>query len=203
MRRLSDYQAIIVDMDGTLYYQKPVRLAMIKEMLFHFWRLPDFIIVQKYRKMYEKGFSERERFDHLPVRAPQVIREWMIERPLKYIKKYKDSILINILHVLRQNKVIVYIYSDYPTDEKIAFLDIHVDNTYCSDDLSCMKPNASGMHNILMIQGISGNNVLVIGDRQDKDGLFAENLGADKLILPPNFYGRRRYYLYMMEDVFL
>ena len=29
MKRLTEYQAIIVDLDGTLYYQKPVRLAML------------------------------------------------------------------------------------------------------------------------------------------------------------------------------
>jgi len=47
MKRLTEYQAVIVDLDGTLYYQKPVRHAMLKEMALHFWRLRDFLVVKK------------------------------------------------------------------------------------------------------------------------------------------------------------
>ena len=44
MKPLTNYPAIIVDLDGTLYYQKPVRIAMLKEMVLHFWRFRDFLM---------------------------------------------------------------------------------------------------------------------------------------------------------------
>ena len=47
MKKLTDYQEIIVDLDGTLYYQQPVRMAMLKEMALHFWKLRDFLVVKK------------------------------------------------------------------------------------------------------------------------------------------------------------
>jgi beta-phosphoglucomutase-like phosphatase (HAD superfamily) len=51
MKRLTEYQAIIVDLDGTLYFQKPVRMAMLNSMALHFWKFRDFLIIQKYRKL--------------------------------------------------------------------------------------------------------------------------------------------------------
>ena len=69
MKQLSEYRALIVDLDGTLYFQKPVRMAMLKDMLLHFWRVREFLIVRKYRKLYEQGCEETERLARLPAAA--------------------------------------------------------------------------------------------------------------------------------------
>ncbi len=184
MKRLTEYQAIIVDLDGTLYYQKPVRLAMLKEMLLRFWRLPEFLIVWKYRKLYEQGLGERDRLTRLPANAPQVIREWMIERPLKYVYKYRDAALIDLLKRAEASGCRVIVYSDYPVAEKLEALQFEPFKAFTANDSGCLKPEASGLEKILLSLGVLPEKCLVVGDRQEKDGILAERLGAACIILP-------------------
>ena len=195
MKQLTWYQAIIVDMDGTLYYQKPVRLAMLGKMMTYFWRLSDFLIIWKYRKLYERGLSEEERMARLPNRAPQAIQEWMIHRALPFVHKYRDAELIDLLEKVASKNVSVIVYSDYPVKEKLEAIHLSPEQCYSAADLGTMKPEASRLINILLAQGINPKNCLVIGDRYEKDGKLAENMNADCLILPKGKKIRRRLYL--------
>jgi len=184
MRELTGYQAIIVDMDGTLYYQKPVRLYMLKEMLFEFWRFPEFIIVQKYRKLYEIGMDEKDRLCRLPKGAHAIIREWMTERPLPYIYQFRDQKLIDILNQVHTLGTKVIVYSDYPLTEKLKALKFNPDMAFSAQETECLKPDPSGLTRILLCLGIAPEKCLVIGDRLDKDGEMAKRMGSDYLILP-------------------
>lgn len=183
MWQLTEYRALIVDLDGTLYFQKPVRLAMLKQMALHFWRLREFLIVKKYRNLFEAGLPERERLAQLPADAETVIHEWMIVRPLPYISKYRDETLISLLEQAMHCGVTVYVCSDYPVEEKLAALRFKPEKAFSAEDLGCMKPNAAGVQRILSEQNIPAESCLVIGDRHSKDGLLASNLGAEALIL--------------------
>lgn len=194
MKRLSEYQAIILDVDGTLYYQHPVRRAMLKEMLLRPWRVGDYRIVQMYRKLYDQGLCEVERYAVLPERAPSVIQEWMIDRPLKHIAKYRDAQLIELMERVSAAGVQVIVYSDYPVNEKLAALRYSPSQSYCADDLGTMKPNATGLMQVLINQGIEPNACCVIGDRYDKDGSLAHNMGADCVILSHAKGKRKGYY---------
>ncbi len=190
MKNLLDYQAVIADLDGTLYYQKPVRRAMGKEMLLHFWHMADFFTVFRYRRLYEKGYQEKQRLDRLSPRAPKVIREWMIERPLKHIAKNRDAELIALLSSLQKKNVPVIVYSDYPFAEKLCALGFAPSQAYCSDDLGCLKPDASGLMRILRSQGIAPEKCLVIGDRREKDGALAADMNSESIILSPEKHER-------------
>lgn len=195
MRQLTGYQAIIVDMDGTLYYQKPVRLAMLRKMIIHFWRLSDFLIIWKYRKLFEQGLNEEERMARLPKRAPRVIQEWMLERALPYVQKYRDGELIELLEKVASKSVTVIVYSDYPVQEKLSAMCFSPEQYYSAADLGAMKPEASKLIRVLIAQDINPKNCLVIGDRYEKDGKLAENMDADCLILPGEKKMRRKLYL--------
>ncbi len=184
MNKITAYKALIVDLDGTLYYQSLLRAAMIKEMLLHFWRLPDFLIIKKYREMYEHGYSEEERLHQLPERTSKVIEEWMIQRPLKYVAAFRDKRLIKLLQDAQRNGVKIIIYSDYPVKDKLQALNFQSDYAFSSADTGCLKPDASGLLNILYSYAIGAKDCLVIGDRYDKDGKLAENMGTDYILLP-------------------
>ena len=93
MKKIADYKVIIVDLDGTLYYQQPVRLSMMTEMALRFWRIKDILIIKKYRKLYERGLTEDEKMKLLPDGADKIINEWMIQRSLKYVRKYRDKVI--------------------------------------------------------------------------------------------------------------
>lgn len=56
-KSLYDYQVVIFDLDGTLYFQRPFRLRMIGFLAGYILTHPrcakDFLIIKKYRKVRE------------------------------------------------------------------------------------------------------------------------------------------------------
>lgn len=197
MKKLTEYPAIIVDLDGTLYFQRPVRLAMLFDMALHFWQFPDFLIVRKYRKLYENGCNEAQRLEQLPEKAVAIVERWMLQRPLKYIAKYQDDRLIDILERTRQSGTTVIVYSDYPVKDKLSALAFKPDYALSADDTGCMKPDARGLCHFLASQGINPKECLVIGDREDKDGILAANMRAESIVLPARKANRRVLYKVM------
>ena len=57
-----------------------------------------------------------------------------------------------------------------------------------------MKPDKSGLERILAITGFDPCEALFIGDRYEKDGKCAESTGIDYIILPQNYFIRRKYF---------
>lgn len=194
MKSITDYKTIIVDLDGTLYFQRPVKCAIFLEMLLNFWHFKDFLILKKYRTLYEQGLNERERLSVLPNSTKKIVNEWMLQRPLPYIAKNKDEHLINQLQKAMNNGIIVIVYSDYPVKEKLRALSFTPNQAYSADDIIGMKPNAIGILKVLSQQNISPKNCLVIGDKKEKDGILARNMKADSLILPATYKQRIKLY---------
>ncbi len=199
MKKLTGYEAVITDLDGTLYYQRPVRIAMMKEMLLHFWRLRDLLVVKKYRELYAQGLSEKERLALLPPNALQVIREWMIQRPLRYVRRYRDETLLCRLEEASAAGVPIIVYSDYPVKEKLSALGFSPKLAYSADDLGSMKPDPAGILRVLAQRNIAPEKCLVIGDRVEKDGIMAQNLGAVFLLLP--CYKQKRKAIYSEIEI--
>jgi hypothetical protein len=60
---ISDYKAFILDMDGTLYYQIPVRICMAVELFFyyicHLNKISDLFLIYAYRKNSELGILQK------------------------------------------------------------------------------------------------------------------------------------------------
>lgn len=180
---IGDHTTVIADLDGTLYRQFPVRVAMLAEMLLHFWRFRDFLIVRKYRKLYEAGIEEEQRYASLPARAREVIREWMIDRPLKYLKRFRNDGLCEKLNAAMDSGITVVVYSDYPVKEKLEALDFHPSYAFSAEDAGCLKPDASGIIRLLQGINVKAEDCLVIGDREDKDGALAAAMGCDCVIV--------------------
>lgn len=194
MKNIFEYRAIIVDLDGTLYEQRKLRIGMILKMLRSFWKWKEFLVVYKYHCLYEQGYNELQRRMHLPIHAPDIIDEWMIKQSLPLISKYKDCHLIYLLEKVMRAGSRVIVYSDYPVNEKLSALSFRPSEAYSSDDLHCMKPNPSGISRVLKQAGILPEACLVIGDRYEKDGMLADAMGADFLLLPPGQKKRKKLY---------
>ena len=194
MINLLDYDTIIVDLDGTLYYQQPVRLAMALTLARRFYRMKEILVVRKYRKLYAQGLSEEDRLARLPETAPRIIRDWMILRPLPFLKKYKDLRLIALLSNCMEHGKKVLVYSDYPVTEKLQALGFHPDAAFSAEDIGCLKPDHTGILQELHSRHLSLDTCLVIGDRDDKDGQLARNLGCNYLILSASPSIRQKQY---------
>jgi len=183
-KKLGEYRLIILDMDGTLYYQFPLRICMCIELAlyysFHIRRIAELFMIRRYRKKYEKGILEKE---------TPVVLHWMQEKPLRYIALFRDRKLISLVRRLREQGAKIVVYSDYPVRKKITALSgLTTDYFFCAADacIQCLKPDAQGLNNILHITGEAAGNSLFIGDRYEKDGKCAENAGMDYIILDKN-----------------
>ena len=185
----------IVDLDGTLYFQIPVRLMMSVELsvyyLFHPFRLKDFRIIYRYRKNHEKNICDfgilARQYQTNKKYVKDLIEEWMIKRPLKWIRIFADRKLLKIL----QDKNVI-VYSDYPTEQKLQALGFVPMAQYFCDgtDIMHYKPNSQGLEFISRKHNLLKDDILMIGDRMSHDGECAKRFGCKFLILNKTFIGR-------------
>lgn len=185
----------IVDLDGTLYFQIPVRLMMLAELMlyyvFHLSRLNDLRIIYRYRKNHEKNICDfgilARQYQTNKKYVKDLIEEWMIKRPLKWIRIFADR---KLLKILQDKKVIVY--SDYPTNEKLQALEFVPTAQYFCDGTNIMhyKPNSQGLEFISRKHNLLKDDILMIGDRMSHDGECAKRFGCKYLILNKTFIGR-------------
>ncbi|WP_202107660.1 hypothetical protein [Succinivibrio dextrinosolvens] len=194
-----------MDFDGTLYFQKKLRLRMMISLLFFFilhpWKIKDLFVIILYRKMRENNnYAGHKEFDKLEIEdvslklglskdyVNNVIKFWMFKVPLKFISLYKDINLVSFLNEAIKKEKTVIIYSDYSVKEKIAAIPLIPTAYYYSGDplIRCLKPCNTGLERILLKlkdNNIARENVLFIGDRFEKDGKCALNSNIDYLIL--------------------
>lgn len=205
MKPITSYKAYIVDFDGTLYFQKNLRIKMfcfiVIYFLLHFWKIRDLFIIRYYRKIREarkysdqNDFEEHE-FNEVAVKyniscaqAKQIIKKWMFEMPLPFIAQEQDHNLIDFLNMQIEQQKFVIIYSDYPVLEKMKAINLFDYEYYYSgnSNIQCLKPDNKGLEFILAklsMENIDRSEVLFIGDRFDRDGLCAQKSKIDYLIL--------------------
>ena len=210
--KLSRYDLIIFDMDGTLYFQRGMQIRMALRLISHVFSekggLKDLRIIQKYRKLREKWDSSNSLdearlysavADDLGMNASRVrdvIREWMFEKPMDVVKECRDGALIETIERLISDGKKVCIYSDYPTEDKCRAVGLSGDipQYYCGkDDIKTLKPNPSALFYIMNDhQDITRDKVIIVGDRADRDRACAENAGIDSIILGRFKLSRRK-----------
>ena len=176
---LNEYQLFIFDLDGTLYFQKPLRFKMLLFLLFRAIRHPanikKILVVSSYRKIREhwehralpdleyqqyKAVAENK---HCTVEyVQQAVWEFMFHAPLPYLGKYKDEMLAEKIDQLRSQGKRVVVYSDYPVTEKLKALHIEVDNTYCAFDaaIGSLKPSPEGLSYILCNEQMNAEDAI-------------------------------------------
>jgi putative hydrolase of the HAD superfamily len=205
MNETMKYNAIILDLDGTLYFQNPVRLCMIMPMLIfcitHPLEWKEIFLVRDYRKLYECGIEHLERCSRLAQRyhlvtnrVEDIIQKWMVKLPLPFVRKFRDKRLLSMLENYRILGVKHIVYSDYPVANKLEALGFTPDAAYTADNVRCLKPAPDGLLHILKENGLFASDCLFIGDKYEKDGKCAERAGMDYYILPQSKFKRRKFY---------
>ncbi|HEX2671938.1 MAG TPA: HAD family hydrolase [Polyangiaceae bacterium] len=191
----AQYDAWLVDLDGTLYTQRWVRLAMAVELLL----LGQSAIktLRQFRHEHEAMREEQAKSRTLsplhespfagqlartadklgvPVAdVERVVRHWMIERPGKWIRRFPRRSLLAELRAFKGQGGRTALVSDYPAARKIdalgvrSLFDVIVANGE-ADGPRRLKPDPEGYLHAAELLKVPPSRCLVIGDRDDADG---------------------------------
>lgn len=190
------YKAWIVDLDGTLYVQWPVRLAMGVELALGNWRHVH--LLQSFRREQERLREVTEalpcdpfaiqiqavadRFSVPVEHVELVVTKWMIERPCKWLVRFRRKHLIRQIEEHRRRGGVTAVVSDYPAKRKLAHMGLTglFEAVVASGDstgLRRLKPAPDGVLLAADELGCPVETCVVIGDRSDTDGEAARRAG--------------------------
>lgn len=219
MKNIKEYKAIVFDLDGTLYFQKPLRFYMAVQLglwyLFHISKKDELVLLSKYRKVREhwgeivlekNSMLEGETLTHAHYRHAMkgtnasisqidvLVTKWMDEKPLKFLSFCRDKVLCKKIESLREKGISIVVYSDCPIGEKLKAISVQADYEFSAYDeaIGTMKPDKKGLLVILDKLQLSPEDVLMVGDRMEKDGKSASQVGMDYLILERTYWKRKK-----------
>lgn len=206
---LSNVRAVLFDLDGTLYYQLPLRILMGLELT----TLPAYLgSMEKTRsvlKTIKKFRPMREELRHLgnpsevldelqyhqaavavgvePTEVKRIVCEWMYHRPLKYLKLCRRKGVMAFCAEAQRRGIKLGVFSDYPAQEKLKALGLgsYVQLVLCSTDkeINAFKPHPRGYLRACEQWGLQPHEVLYVGDRPEVDARGAKAAGMRCIIV--------------------
>ena len=198
----SAVRAVVFDVDGTLYAQRPLRMVMLRAMLSHYLLRPHRIMelywLYHFRR-HREALAERpheglERLQYSAVaarfrveehRVRSVVERWIYRAPLRHLAACRYRGVEGFLARLRDMGITVAFLSDYPAAEKLAAMGMRSENAYSATDPSIdrLKPSPRGLQVIMADLGLRPGQCLMIGDRPERDGACAAAAGVPYRIL--------------------
>ena len=187
----SKIDGMIFDVDGTLYAQKQVRIGMLFRLVSYYMcrphRLRELLSLQKFRKMREDPEWKNAGMDalcteigreyELPFdRVRKTIHYWMFKNPLDLLERYAYRDVIDFSNRLHAEGRHIYIYSDYPAEDKLLAMGMEFDRLfyYGQAEIREQKPSRTAMEYILSQIDCSPNRMIYVGDRDEKDMASAD-----------------------------
>lgn len=200
-------RAVVLDVDGTLYDQRPLRLAMA-------WRLgrycagspreglPALRIIRAYRRAQEvlrhavpgreplAGWQLRIAAESVGVEEElvrQVVERWMEREPLDLLRRGLRPGLGDFLAEAKRRGLRLAALSDYPLRAKLGALGLEAafDARVCAQDpeVNRLKPDPRGLRVALARLDAAAAEALYVGDRPDVDAAAARAAGMRCVIV--------------------
>ncbi len=209
---LADVRAILLDVDGTLYDQRRLRLAMLARLLRFAAASPRagarvLRALRAYRHAQERlRLAPPEGDAVVDVAAAQLadaaarsgvpdrevraaVARWMEDEPLPLLARYARPGLAAFLRRAAERGVPVGVVSDYPAAAKLRALGVAdlVRCVVCAQDadVGCFKPHPRGLEAGARRLGAAPADVLYVGDRASVDGAAARAAGMRCVIVGP------------------
>ncbi|GFO64359.1 HAD-IA family hydrolase [Geomonas paludis] len=200
---LEGVEGVILDLDGTLYDQKRLRLQMALELastlLLRPWRCKEALILFRFRRIREAladalpgDVSSRsylltaQACDCEIDQVRDVVQEWIYRRPLRHLGRFRYPLVDVLLAALAQRRINVAVCSDYHAVDKLAALRLEHLSSWSAEDpaVDRLKPDPAGLLHICRQWQVAPQACLVIGDRDDRDGEAARRAGMRSLVVP-------------------
>lgn len=205
------YKAIVFDFDGTLYNLQKMQKIMRKEIWGFLVKNPqkwkEIQAVYHFRKHRKKArgqyvaqlastqYTWVTESTGIPLREVQAyIRDWMFERPLKYLPDLVYPGVYDFVEVLEKQSIPWAIFSDLEVKEKAAVLGFPSSKAYAASDpgIDSLKPKPVGLIKIAQDMGIETKDILFIGDQEELDGYCAKQAACDFVWIKPQ-YAKQQY----------
>ncbi|MEX1025198.1 MAG: HAD family hydrolase [Planctomycetota bacterium] len=197
---LDRIEALLFDLDGTLYDARPVRRGLAFELLASIvmtakpWRaLRAIRVLRTYRALHEelrgsgpgmalRQTSEAARRTGVPVAEVEaIVGEWMLERPLARLVAAARPGLGALLDAAQARGWRLGCLSDYPVSQKLAALGLTERLSFmaCTSDpdIDAPKPSPVGFLAAARAWGLDPERVLYVGDREAVDRAGARAAG--------------------------
>jgi putative hydrolase of the HAD superfamily len=184
--------AVIFDLDGTLYRQDALRQAMLGRLLRAFATRPlnglrTFRVLGAYRRAQEQlresapapDLAEAqirlacERTQAQPAFVRACVARWMEKEPLTLLARYLQPGLLEFLRACKARGLRLGVFSDYPADAKLkalgldGFFDVVL--TAQSPEVGVFKPHPRGLLLVAERLGTTPSECVYIGDRAEVD----------------------------------
>ena len=189
---LNNIRAIVFDVDGTLYPQRPLRTRIFLELAIQLGRRPlsqlrTLKVLRAYREAHEivrtipggagAGELQLRLTSEISGESPEfvdgAVHEWFERRPLRHLKTCLHPDLVGFLRKAHDLGIRLGVLSDYPAAEKLNAMGIfdQFDAVVSSQDRSVgvLKPNPRGLQACLQRLAVSPEECLYVGDRADVD----------------------------------
>ena len=200
-------EAVVFDVDGTLYEQSGLRRAMLLRLIRAYALHPRqgrkvSRVISAYRRAQEelRGCTSddppRQQAAVAAGRAgvsteevERIAARWLHREPLRVLARYRRADLVETLGELRANGVRLGVVSDYPADDKLTALGIRqffdVVVSAQDRDVGAFKPNPRGLQVCLARLGVRAEHALYVGDRPETDAAAARSSQVGCVIIGP------------------
>ena len=202
-------EAVLFDVDGTLYLQSRLRALMAGELATIPWtqrapwrvgRLWKSLKVFRHVREELRALGRptaplhRLQYSEAAARAgvsvaemEDAVAEWIVRRPLKYLPRVVRPGARETLEALVDRGLKVGVFSDYPADEKLKALrldhvvSLSIDAT--EPDVNAFKPHPRGFLKAAERWGLGADAILYVGDRPDVDAVGAAAAGMSCVVI--------------------
>ncbi|TXT26326.1 MAG: hypothetical protein FD138_2864 [Planctomycetota bacterium] len=193
---MNSFAAWLIDLDGTLYRAMPVKIAMGLELCFA--SRPVRRVIRAFRHEHETlrttdlapgvdPFAEQLARTASRLSCPtghvrEVVDDWMFSRPSRWLRRFRREKLFAEITRFKADGGRTALISDYPARVKLTALeatdlmDVVVANGE-ADGRYRLKPAPDAFLHAANLLGVAASDCLVLGDRDDADGLAAERAG--------------------------
>ena len=190
------YRAWLVDLDGTLYDARWLKLAMAVELGVLGAR--DWRVIRQFRREHERLREQAYAGEHSPfeeqlqrtaaalgaprARIESQITAWMIRRPGKWARAFRRRALLSEIEAFRAAGGRTALVSDYPAKQKLEALGAsHLFDAVVANGEpggpDRLKPAPDGLLLAARALDVAPEDCLVLGDRADADGDAARAAG--------------------------
>lgn len=215
-------KAVIFDVDGTLYDQSKLRKKMLFALLNYYlwrpWRLKEMVMLSHFREERERragqGCPDLENAQYtwctersgFPVqKLREVVERWIFQHPLQYLPGCTYPGTQELFRILRQKGIRIAIYSDYKAQEKLEAMGLVADVVVSSTDpdVNQLKPDPKGLLHTVSQLGLTPEDCLFIGDRQEMDGECAIRASMPYLIIDKKPFNQFDFYTSLINKLTL